>query len=194
MTALGMLLVTLLDPGFVPRFHFSPYGETALAVTALLAVCLFVEARTGRGHWIELSLILAAMINTKQSGIGLVLAIAGAAVVTGAAERRAGWWRLVGKTMLVLVPAALMYGAWRYYVAHAGVAELEPLPFNQWNWSLLPATIKGIAGSIAEKPVYFTAEILSFVCLGGYSAPGAGRRRPAFLHSTPRFSFSITAS
>src|SRR5215469_7854757 len=42
-TALGMLLVTLADPGFVPRFHFSAYGETPLAVTVLAAAILFIE-------------------------------------------------------------------------------------------------------------------------------------------------------
>ncbi len=111
-----------------------------------------------------MSLILAAMINTKQSGIGLVLALAGAAIVIGAAERGA-FRRLVGETARVLVPAALLYAVWRYFVAHAGVAELEPLPFNEWNWALFPATFAGIVGSIAEKPVYFAAEIVSFVCL-----------------------------
>jgi hypothetical protein len=59
----------------------------------------------------------------------------------------------------------LLYLAWRYYVAHAGVDELEPLPLSQWNWALLPTTFRGIAGSIAEKPVYFTAEIVSLGCL-----------------------------
>jgi len=165
LTALGMLLVTLFDPGFVPRFHFSAYGETALAVTALLAACLFIEAGEGHAHLLALSLILAAMINTKQSGIGLVLAIAGAAIVTGIAERRAPCRRLLGQTVLASIPAALLYLVWRYYVAHAGVAELEPLPLGEWNWALLPATFEGIAGSIAEKPLYFAAEIVSFVCL-----------------------------
>ncbi|HVH78046.1 MAG TPA: hypothetical protein VM782_01535 [Stellaceae bacterium] len=164
-TALGMLLVTLLDPGFVPRFHFSPYGETALAVTALLAACLFIAEREGHAHPFELSLILAAMINTKQSGIGLVLAAAGAAFVIGAIEDRRRWLRLGGGTALVLVPAAVLYLVWRYYVAHAGVAELEPLPLGQWNWSLLAVTFKAIVAAIAEKPLYFLAELFSFLCL-----------------------------
>lgn len=164
-TALGMLLVTLADPGFVPRFHFSAYGETALAVTALFATILFIEANEGRAHWRELALVLAAMINTKQSGIGLVLAIAGAAVVTVIAERPARFRRVIGATALVLMPAALLYVVWRYYAAHAGVTELEPLPPGAWNWSLLPATFKAIAGSIAEKPTFFALELLSFVCL-----------------------------
>ena len=164
-TALGMLLVTLFDPGFVPRFDFSAYGETALAVAALLAACLFIEAREGRGHWVALSLILAAMINTKQSGIGLGLAVAGAAVVAGFLENCARWRLLLGRTALVLLPAGLLYLVWRYFVAHAGVAELEPLPFRAWNWSLLPETFGSIVASVGEKPTYFAAELASFVAL-----------------------------
>ena len=129
--ALGIMLVTLLDPGFVPRFHFSSYGETGLAVTALLAACLFVDAQSRRAdgepgaHRVELALILAAMINVKQSGIGLVLALAAAAIVVGMAERAVNRWRMLGETAAILLPAALLYVVWRYHVALAGVAELE---------------------------------------------------------------------
>jgi len=163
--AFGMLLATLLDPGFVPRFHFSAYGETALAVTALLAACLYIEAQEGRPRGLELSLILAAMINTKQSGIGLVLAVFGAAVVLALVEPGARRRRLVAGAALALIPAALLYAAWRFYAAHAGVAELEPLPLNAWNWALLPQTLRGVAGAIAEKPLYFAAEGVSLGCL-----------------------------
>jgi hypothetical protein len=168
--ALGMLLATLLDPGFVPRFHFSSYGETGLAVTALLAACLFVDAQGERaaggraGHAVELALILAAMINVKQSGIGLVLALAGAAIVIGGAERAIPWRRSLGATATVLLPAALLYAVWRYYAASAGVAELKPLPFGEWNWAILPATFAGIAGAIAGKPTYFAAEAAAIAC------------------------------
>jgi hypothetical protein len=164
-TALGMLLVTLLDPGFVPRFHFSAYGETALAVTALLAGCLYVLAQEGRPRTLELSLILAAMINTKQSGIGLVLAVFGAAIVLALVEPAARKRQLIVSAVLALIPAALIYAVWRFYVAHAGVAELQPLPLNQWNWALLPETFRGIAEAAGEKPIYFAAELVSFAAL-----------------------------
>ena len=168
--ALGMLLVTLLNPGFVPRFHFSSYGETGLAVTALLAACLSVEAQSSRAvgdggaHCAELALILAAMINIKQSGIGLVLALAGAALAAGMAERAAGLRRTIGPTALALLPAALLYVVWRYYVEHAGVAELKPLPFGEWNWVVLPDTIVSIGRAIASKPAYFVAEAAAIAC------------------------------
>ena len=187
-TALGMLLVTLADPGFVPRFHFSAYGETALAVTALFAAILFIEAGEGRPHRFELALVLAAMINTKQSGIGLVLAVAGAAVVVAVVERPVRWRQAVGVSVLVLVPAAVLYLVWRYYTAYAGVAELEPLPLGAWNWSLLPATFKAIAASISEKPTFFALELVSFVCL-----PLLLLRAPGWSRATRFLAFNVAA-
>ena len=161
LTALGFLLVTLLNLGFVPRVAFSAHGETPLMVTALLSAWLFVAAQgqfaAGRrpGQTLALSLILAAMINTKQSGIGLVAALAGAAVVTGSAERAVAKGALLRATALALLPALFLYALWRYYAAHAGVAELEPLPLARWNWAGIPATLASIAKTVAEKPAYF---------------------------------------
>ena len=43
--AIALLLIVPLNPGFVPRFHLSPYGETPLAVTALFAVWLNEQER-----------------------------------------------------------------------------------------------------------------------------------------------------
>ena len=168
--ALGMLLVTLLDPGFVPRFHFSSYGETGLAVTALLAACLFVDGQGVRaasghgGNLFELALILAAMINVKQSGFGLVFALAGAAIIAGGAERAVAWRRTLAGAAMALLPAALLYAVWRYYVGYAGVDELKPLPFGEWHWAVLPATFASIAGAIAQKPAYFVAEAVAIGC------------------------------
>jgi hypothetical protein len=45
----------------------------------------------------------------------------------------------------------LLYGLWRYYAAHAGVAELTPLPIDEWNWSTLPATLRSIGKIVAES-------------------------------------------
>jgi len=45
LTALGFLLATLFNPGFVPRIHFAAYGEPALAAMAVIAAWLFVLAQ-----------------------------------------------------------------------------------------------------------------------------------------------------
>jgi hypothetical protein len=162
--ALGLLLATLFNPGFVPRFNFSAYGETSQSVTALLAISLLIAAQQalaeGRrpSQLPALSLILAAMINAKQSGIGLAAAVAGAAFVVGVAEAAVDRAELARSIVLALLPAALVYALWRWYVAHAGVAELTNLPPSAWNWRLLPDTFHSILTTIAEKPLYFAAE------------------------------------
>src|SRR5207237_2064732 len=159
------------NPGFVPRIDFSGYAEAALAVTVLFAAWLFavgqreLAAVSRPTHLLSQGLILAAMVNTKQSGVGLVAALAGAAIVAGLAERAVARPRLIRATVIAVLPALLLYGVWRYYVAHAGVAELTPLPMAEWNWSTLPATFRSIGKIITEKPVYFGCVVLAFASL-----------------------------
>jgi hypothetical protein len=159
--ALGLLLATLLNPGFVPRVDLAAYGEPALAATALLAARLFTldQGEMAAGGTPStaraLALILAATIDIKQSGIGLVVALAGAAAVTAWAERavpRKSAFRLAATAPL---PAFALYMLWRYYVARAGVAELTPLPFSGWNWRGLGASLASAGDVVLAKPAYF---------------------------------------
>jgi len=152
----GMLLVTLLNPGFVPRFHLSAYGETALAATAAISAWLLVSAQTdiaaGRGITgvaPAIGLVLAAMVNAKQSGIGLVAASAGAAALASRAEgvrQLRSMLRLVG---LAIIPPLGLYALWRYHVSVAGVDELKPLPLAQWNWSETPEILASTGRVVA---------------------------------------------
>jgi len=163
----GMVLVTLLNPGFVPRFHLSPYGETALAATAAISAWLLVSAQTdiaaGRGiadAVPAIGLILAAMVNAKQSGIGLVAASVGAAALASRAEggRQRSMLRLVG---LAIIPPLGLYALWRYHVSVAGVDELKPLPLAQWNWSETPEILASAGRVVAGKAVYFGCAALA---------------------------------
>jgi hypothetical protein len=166
----GVVIAMLLNPGFVPRFHLSAYGETALAVTGVVAAWLLVTAQgelaeNGRlaGILPATGLVLAAMINAKQSGIGLVTATAGAAIVTSVAEggrQLRGMLRLIG---LAILPALGLYALWRYHVLVAGIGELKPLPLAQWNWAKIPAIFASAGEVIAAKPVYFGCATLALV-------------------------------
>ena len=158
----GMVIATLLNPGFVPRYHLSAYGETALAVTVVITAWLLISAQgeiaAGRypsGAMPAVALILVAMINTKQSGIGLVVASVGAALLTSWLET-GSWPRAMLRFLgLAILPSLGLYALWRYHVSVAGVDELKPLPLGQWNWVELPAIVASIVAEIAEKPVYF---------------------------------------
>ena len=166
----GMLLVTLLNPGFVPRFHLSAYGETALAAAAAMTAWLFVSARSEMAAGAQLSgavpaigLVLAAMVNAKQSGVGLVAASAGAAAVTSWVEngrQLRSMLRLIG---LAIIPALGLYALWRYQVSVAGVDELKPLPFVQWNWAKVPEILASAGQVVAGKVVYFGCVVMALV-------------------------------
>jgi hypothetical protein len=178
LTALGFLLATLANPGFVPRIDFSPYTETALTVTAMFAGWLFVlnqgELAAGRppGRLLPLGLVLAALVNAKQSGLGLVAALAGAAAAAGWGERAVARAALLRAIAIAVLPPVLLFALWRYYATHAGVAELKALPWGEWNWATMPETLRSIGRVIAEKPIYFGC-----VALAVASLPPLLRRR-----------------
>ena len=169
--ALGFLLVTLFNPGFVPRIHFAAYGEPALAAMALLTAWLFASAQgdlaMGKrpSQLLPLALAMAAIVNTKQTGIALVASLAGAALISAWAERGVHLAAAVRCTVLALLPALFLFAVWRYHVAHAGVDELTPLPLADWNWTHLSDTAASVFGVISEKPLYFGCVAISILAL-----------------------------
>jgi hypothetical protein len=157
----AFLLVTLLNPGFVPRIHLASYGEPALSAMGVLAAWLFVTAQgelaTSRRppQLLPLALTLAAMVNVKQTGFGLVAAVAGAALITAWAEPQVRLASALRFTVFVILPAIFLWAIWRYHVAYAGVDELKPLPLAEWNWAHLSATTASVLQVVAGKPFYF---------------------------------------
>ena len=160
LAALG-LLVTLFNPGFVPRIHFAAYGEPALAATAVLAAWLFVLAQgelaeeNRPSQLLPLALIMAAIANTKQTGVALVASLAGAALISAWAEQRVRLRAAVRGTVLAVLPALFLFAIWRYHVGRAAVDELTLLPFDDWNWTHLSDTAASVFGVIYGKPLYF---------------------------------------
>jgi len=191
LAAIGLLLTTLLNPGFVPRIHLAAYGEAALAAMGVLAAWLFVQAqgelaakKSRPTQLLPLALTLAAIVDVKQTGFGLVAALAGAALIGIGAERGVQHAAAVRFTVSAVVPAVFLYAVWRYHVAHAGVDELKPLPFAEWNWAHLSETAASALNVVAAKPFYFgciAAAMLTFPLL---------RRRQGWTPTTRLLAFN----
>jgi hypothetical protein len=170
-TALGFLLATLFNPGFVPRIHFAAYGEPALAAMAVLAAWLFVltQGELAGGNrpslLLPLALVMAAIANAKQTGIALVAALAGAALISACAERRVQLAAALRGTVLAVLPALFLFAIWRYHVGRAGVDELTLLPFGDWNWTHLSDTAVSVLGVVSEKPLYFGCAAAAILAL-----------------------------
>ena len=175
LSALGLLLATLLNPGFTPRVSFAGYGEAPLQVALMtsgwLAVQAMGELAEGR-RWPPmlgiLALVLAAMVNAKQQGIGLVLAAIIAIAIVAAADPRIGWRASLRSFGMAGLPALLLYAVWRFYVLREFPdGELKPLPFAEWQWANLPAIFGSMLKTVAEKPLLYGC-VLAVIALLAY--------------------------
>jgi hypothetical protein len=170
--ATGLLLAVPLNPGFVPEVFFSAYGEASLAVTTMFAVWLSAEVLTdlakGKARpqaTVSLALVLTALVNIKQSGVGLLLPILVTMLVLAlmhpAIPRRRG---LVA-VATAGAPALALYLLWRWYAVSSFTAgELEPLPLSAWNFDLLPQILLAMAVTVIQKATFF---VFLAVSLGG---------------------------
>lgn len=158
----GLGLAIPLNPGFVPRTFLAGYGETPLAVCALFAVWLAAEAlrdmahgRTPRAGW-TLALVLAALVNIKQSGIGLLVPIGVTFLLLAVTHPAIPWRRGLGTVAAIFAPAIALWLLWRGYALTSFEAgELRPLPMSQWNVALLPTILGAVLKTIFEKATLF---------------------------------------
>ena len=104
---------------------------------------------------IALALVLAALINIKQSAIGLV-AIGVTTFVAAFVHRRVPRLRGAIVVAVTVLPALALYLAWRDFVVTNFVSgELKPLQFSAWNIDLLPQIIGSILGALVRQATFF---------------------------------------
>jgi hypothetical protein len=202
--AAGLLIAIPLNPGFVPRVFLSPYGEAPLAVTVLFAVWLGANvledlrvAAWPRGL-AALALVLVAMVNIKQSGLGLVLPIGLTMLGLGMADKAIPNRRALVATGLALLPAVVLYGVWREFATSAfPEGELKLLPFAQWNWTLLPGIAAAMFHVMFQKAAYFVPEgavlVLAAMRLRRARAEGSWPRETLLLAMTGGTILGFTA-
>ena len=173
--ALGLLLATLINPGFVPRYHFSAYSEASVTVTTGFAGWFAARAleRLGAGRaaardLVLLALCLAALVNIKQDSVALAGAVVASSVALALLQPRAARSRVAAALLLAAAPAALLYLVWRWYVLrHFAVGELKLLPVAQWQFALIPLILRSMAAEMVEKAYFFLAVALAVAGLVG---------------------------
>jgi len=171
-TALGLLLTTLINPGFVPRFHFSAYSEASVTVALAFAAWFAARAldrlaaqRAATAELTLFALTLTALVNIKQDSIALVAGLLVTALVLALLQGRDGRGRSLVALLLAAAPALLLYGAWRWYVlSHFAEGELKPLPFAQWQFANIPLILRSMLKEMLEKGYFFA---LAALAIGG---------------------------
>ena len=169
----GILLVTLLNPGFVPRVAFAGYGEAPVAIALLFAgwlacraIVAMVEGEARPRTLVQLALVLVALVNVKQQAIGMLLAFAGGAILVAGYERRIGWRRAILAFGGSALPALALYAVWRLFVlTRFPDGELKPLPFGEWNWGNLLPIFASMGKVVIEKITFFAFVGVLFVFL-----------------------------
>jgi hypothetical protein len=186
--AAGLLLAIPLNPGFVPRVFFASYGEAPIAVTLMFAVSLGADLLEAgrpvvaiRTKLIALALVLVALVEIKQSALGLVLPFSATLLALGLAApgmARPRWALLVAAAT---APALALYFLYRWYVlTHFAIGELKMLPLSEWHLNLLPQILAGIAFAIFQKATYFLA-VIAALAAAVLEARRRAWQRPAIV-------------
>jgi hypothetical protein len=160
----AVLLTTFLNPGFAPAVQFSGYGDPTIAVAVAFAawqadrlLAALAVDRSAAEERLGLVMILLAGAAIKQVSIFLMGSVVVAAFVLGAFDRRVGPARAFTSLASAFLPALLLVGVWRFYVATHFLPddELRFLPPNQWSLDSLPAILSNMALRIWQRLPFF---------------------------------------
>ncbi|MBI1209383.1 MAG: hypothetical protein GC191_19120 [Azospirillum sp.] len=156
--ALGIVVVIPLNPSF----HRSSVGSSladaptavVVAVAGILVWRLLEALRDqdrGAGTEVGRALVwqagpaFAVLVGLKQANLILMLLILGAAAVIAWRDRVIGVGRFLGTVWPALLPPALLFAVWHWYVGQFGVGgEFALNPLGQW----LIAEIPTILGAV----------------------------------------------
>ncbi|HUK59281.1 MAG TPA: hypothetical protein VLV50_08625 [Stellaceae bacterium] len=172
--ALGLLLATALNPGFVPRYDLPGYGELPEAAALGFAAWFVVRVSAAREPGPSLALLagsLAALVETKQDGVALALAVLAGGAALALAEG-AGARARIARLAAAAAPAAVLFAAWRWYVAsHLPEGELVFRAPSLWLTDALPAMLASMGHAAIEKFPFYGLLVLAV-------AAAAWRARP----------------
>ncbi len=164
LVALGGLAATLVNPTFAQKVVLTSYAETSSAVATAAAVVLgwliveaLIDARRDEARQLALQMgaILALLINLKQATMVLVVLSVLATTFVVVRDRRVPVLGFVKLLPMIVLPALIIYLAWRYHVsAELQARELSLRPFDQWNIALIPQIIGNMLVVLAKKGYY----------------------------------------
>lgn len=181
MVAVGVALVTLLNPTFDPRIALTAYmdspsgvlaGLEGLAVWRALSAWTEGEQKAARLWFFRGGYVALAMLSTRDTNIVLLAGIwLGLIVAALPSLRRQPIAALKGGVPLVALPTAGLALWWIYRAIASLPTPIPILPFDQWHWDAAAKLLTSFfGGRLSNHPVLGGAALL--VCLvvacGGY--------------------------
>ena len=165
--AAAALVATAFNPTFVQKIVLTAYSDISSAVATGVAVLvgfIVLERLAGRergsmpgGAW-QLGLVLALLINVRQTNLIVFLAVAIAMSLVAWRDPEIGFKRFALLLLAALIPALILYVLWRGHIVTAlggsASAEASLRPLAEWNFPLIPRILAAM-GEVASKKFAF---------------------------------------
>ena len=169
--ALGALLATLLNPTFVQKIVLTSYADTSTAVCvgfgAVLGWRMLDALARGKPDEanrlaLQIGLVMLVLVNLKQATVVLFVLVVGAVLLAGLRDPAIRVRHLARTVPAMIVPAIVIYGVWRYYVATSLTgAELTVRPFDQWYIGSIPQILWKMLVVLSKKGAYLALMVVA---------------------------------
>jgi hypothetical protein len=160
--ALGGIGATLAAA--TQKIALTAYADVATAVTVGFGAVLgwrMLEALVRRAVddarrlAFETGLVLSVLVNLKQVTVALVALVVGAIAVAGLRDPSVRARDLARLLPAMILPAVVVYGVWRYYVAaELTGAEASVTPISQWLIAHIPEIAWKMLVVLSKKGLY----------------------------------------
>ena len=165
LASLVLILATYANPIFVRKIILMANPDTAtsvsLAFLGIVAWQLMERLRTASQDlmpWaLQFSFLALLFVNLKQPNL-VILFILTICIFCGALfSGKRSWLQLLRWTPLLIGPAIVSYGLWRYFLTTTIVLnEATLLPFSQWQYENIPAILSSMIANVIKKAGYFS--------------------------------------
>lgn len=168
-----VLAPTIFNPTFVQKVIFTGYADPGSAVMMACGAIIawfMLEALADKDYGkarlmaLQLGLLMLVLINIKQATMVLFVILICATGIAGVRDPQIRKVELFKLLPWVIIPAALIYGLWRHYVAsEIPGQEFGILPFDQWNFHLIGTILTLMVKVALKKSFYFGIMIIAMI-------------------------------
>jgi len=186
--AAAALVATAFNPTFVQKIVLTAYSDVSSAVIAGAAILVgysLLERLAGResrpavGAAWQLALVLALLVNIRQTNLSVFLSLIFAMALIAWRDADIRLARFAFTLPIVIIPAIVIYALWRHYIATRLVglnAEATLGPLSQWNFHVIPQILASMAEVASKKFAFFLPMLIA--C--GFALRALIRCRSAF--------------
>ena len=164
LAALALILATYANPIFVRKIVLMANPDTAtsvvLAYLGIVAWQLMERLRVPDKRilpWaLQFSFLALLFVNMKQPNLVILIILFASMALGSLFGRQKLWQKLARWTPLLLLPAIISYGLWRYFLSTTfALNEATLLPFSQWQYENIPEILRSMYANVIKKAGYF---------------------------------------